>query len=136
MSEDRWAIRGMDHGDREAAIAASRRMGMTLAVWLGLAIREKLAREREQSETLQGEVVNLFDTSEAPVAGEPREEYHVDHRLMLLEPLSPPTIEDIGRALEIAEKLASLRGHRVSPRITGQAERALLRRLTATAPGR
>jgi hypothetical protein len=42
-----WKVRSMDEADSRAAVQAAEKMKVTTAVWLGAAIREKLARDRE-----------------------------------------------------------------------------------------
>jgi hypothetical protein len=130
MTEDRWVIRNVEEADRETAVAAAKRAGMTTAEWLGLAIREKLARERTLGE-LEGEVIDLFDASEP--ARDP-EDLHQDHHMVLIEPMAPPTVAEIGCAVDVAEKIARLRGRKLSPRIAARASELLLRRLTLPAP--
>ena len=49
-----WKIRSMDEADSRAAVAAAERAKTTAAVWVGQAIRERLAKEREP---INGEVL-------------------------------------------------------------------------------
>ena len=49
-----WKIRSMDEADSAAASSAAKNMKMTTAAWVGEAIREKVARQREP---VQGEVM-------------------------------------------------------------------------------
>jgi hypothetical protein len=121
MTEDRWVVRNVDEADRHAAVAAAERADMTTAEWLGLAIREKLAREH--TPLGEGEIVTDDEDDHASA----------DRRLVLLEPMTPISIEDIGRVVAIAEKLAALAGGkaRISRRIAAQVTRLLLARLTS-----
>jgi hypothetical protein len=122
MTEDRWVVRNVDEADRHAAVAAAERADMTTAEWLGLAIREKLAREH--TPLGEGEIVTDDEADDHAPA---------DRRLVLLEPMTPISIEDIGRVVAIAEKLAALAGGkaRISRRIAAQVTRLLLARLTS-----
>jgi hypothetical protein len=141
MSEERWAVRGVDYADRNAAVEAAKRARMTLAGWLGLAIREKIAhereREREASGLREGEVIDMFETSEPAIAGEVGG-YHIDRQVMLMEPMTPPSVADIACMVEVAEKLAELAGRKVKidRRVAARATRLILARLTAADPAR
>jgi hypothetical protein len=58
-----WKIRSMDESDSRSAVAAAERAKVTTAVWVGAAIREKIAREREG---MAGEVI---EPESAPANG-------------------------------------------------------------------
>jgi hypothetical protein len=60
-----WKIRSMDEGDSRSAVAAAERSKVTTAVWVGAAIREKIAREREG---VTGEVIQP-ESAPAPANG-------------------------------------------------------------------
>lgn len=109
----------MATADSAAAVQAAINAKRSTADWLGEAIREKLAREREPHE---GEVIEAGRTVPALI----------DHAA-----LPPLSIEDIGRAVEIAEKIATLRG-RPRPRQRTLVRAGLLleaRLLAETLPG-
>jgi hypothetical protein len=129
MTEDRWVIRNVEDTVRDAAVEAARRADMTVANWIGLAVAEKIAREREV--VLEGEVVNLFDVSEPAAAGDLNQDRSVH---MLIEPMQPPSIDEIGCAVDVAEKIARLSGRKLPRRIAARANALLLRRLSLLPP--
>lgn len=59
-----WKVRSMDEADSEAAVEAAGKLKITTAVWLGRAIREKLARDREP---IIGQVVETREIPLLPV---------------------------------------------------------------------
>lgn len=61
-----WKVRSMDETVSRAAVAAAERAHMTTAVWLGQAIQEKVARERE---VIEGTVMPPEDANPAPPPG-------------------------------------------------------------------
>lgn len=94
---DRWTIRGVGEIERRDALAAAQRRDVPIGVWLSEAIRAHLAAERE------------------PVTGE------------VLAPqraLPALSLEDIARAVEIAGRIAEIRG-RPPVRMLGRITRLL-----------
>jgi hypothetical protein len=111
-----WAQKFMQGSDKKLAFDAARRAGRTIGEWLGEAIREKVAAERED---ITGEVLAPDGSSDGALIRLP---HHG-------EPLS---IADIGQAVDVAKKIAELRGKPLAPNsaVLIEAQRALRRRLT------
>jgi hypothetical protein len=105
-----WTIRNMPGPDRDAAVAAARRAGVTVATWLAEAIRAHVAREREPV----GDVV-------APGALVP----HVGMPAL--------SLEDLARAVEIAARIREIRG-REPRRLLAAVTRRLEERLSLSRP--
>ncbi len=99
---DRWTIRGVGDAERRDAIAAAQRRDVPIGVWLSEAIRAHLAAERE------------------PVVGEV-----LPPAVRTLPALS---LDDIARAVEIAARIAEIRG-KPPARVLGRVTRLLADRL-------
>lgn len=93
-----WAIKVMPAAERKMALKAAKRLKMAVGLYLAMAIRTQHDKEREGATA-------GFDVL-APDG--------VRH----LDPIDPPSIEDFGRALDYAERLAQLRGQRLSNDMT------------------
>ncbi len=100
---DRWTIRGVGDAERRDALAAAQRADISVGELLNRAIRAYVAAEREP---VVGEVL-------APGAR------HV---------LPALSLDDIARAVEIAARIAEIRG-RPPQRLLGRAMRLLADRL-------
>lgn len=112
MSDDPshpWAVRNMDKASRLMAAEAARRAGMPLAEWLRRAIRAYVAAEREE-DALEGEVMP-------------------PGQIVMLESPGTLSIAELGRAIEIAARIAELRGKAVPRAVTARASRILHARL-------
>lgn len=91
-----WAIKVMPARERKMALAAAKRLKMPMGQYLALAIRTQHDKEHE-----------------APgVAVMP------PGRMRQIDGIDPPSIEDFERALDCAERLAQLRGQRLSNGLT------------------
>lgn len=93
-----WAIKVMPAPERKMALAAAKRLKMPVGQYLALAIRTQHDKEREGAST-------GFDVL-APDG------------VRMIDPVGPPSIEDFGRALDCAERLAQQRGQRLSNDLT------------------
>ena len=96
VSDGKWTVRGMNEADRAAALAAAKRDSKPVALWLGEAIRAYVAGERV--EVMPGRALAVIE---------------------------PPALEDIARAVEIAERIATLRGVKIPDRFLARAGQAV-----------
>jgi len=115
MSDDdaefqRLIVRSVRRSDVALMADAARRAEKGQGEWLGEAIRAYVAAER--ADGLHGEVL-------APGA----------LPVMLAAPLPALSIEEIGRAVEIAARIAELRGRPTQTRVLVRAQRLLSARL-------
>ena len=104
-----WTIRNMPGPDRDAAVAAARRAGVTVATWLAQAIRAHVGAEREPI----GEVMTTG--------------------AMVLHQSPPLSLEDLARAVEIAARIGEIRG-REPRKLLAAVTRRLEERLSLPRP--
>jgi hypothetical protein len=97
-----WAIKNFATADRMVAIKAAQRAKQPMAEWLGAAIRLAVVAEREPP---KGDIM-------PPIPFR-----RIDH--------VPPTIEEFAQAIDLAERLAKMRG----ARLTSRTINAMIRKL-------
>lgn len=106
-----WAIKLMAGVDRQAALDAAKRARVPVGEWLGRAIRAYIDSERAES--------SGYDV------------FSPGQQLALSAPHVPLTVGEIGQAVEIANRIADLRGAPLKPRsrLLTAASRALAEHL-------
>jgi hypothetical protein len=108
MKRALFKIRSMEETDCQLAAACARRAAMTLAEWVGEAIREKAQREREPFE---GEIIGADENpgpGGAPGSGR-------SPSLTITDP-AQVTPRAVIEAVEAWKALREMRGMKVSPR--------------------
>jgi hypothetical protein len=109
-----FAVKFMLAHHKRLLAAARKRTHQTAGEWLGEAIEEKVQREREPN---------------ALTVLPPERPGRSD--IAVLDPLPPLSIDEVGRAVEIAQAIAKLRGRPLPPnaKVLIGAQRVLTRRL-------
>jgi hypothetical protein len=112
-----FTVKFLSAADKTLAVDAAARAKITVQDWIALAIRSTVASERESVHDEHGEIL-------AP-------ERRGSSALTILDPMPPMSIEDIGRAIEIGQTIAKLRGQDLKPnsKLLINAQRAVSRRL-------
>jgi hypothetical protein len=102
-----WGIKWIAGRDRHVASLAAKRAKQTIGEWLGEAIRAYVEEERAD--------YTLIPPRQA---------------LIEQETIAPPlSVEDIGRVLDYAERIAAIRGRKPSRRLLAGVDRILVARL-------
>jgi hypothetical protein len=124
-----WTIRDMDPDARMSALDAARRAGVTVPIWLAQAIRGQVAAEHGERYPFSphGGVVQAGDQPGQALT-------------VIEQPPSPPrpggpTIDDIARIVELAERLAERHHRPVPKRFLARVAGVLYRRLSDTPSG-
>jgi hypothetical protein len=112
-----WAVKLVAGSDKKLAFDAAKRRRITIGDWLGEAIRAYVASERDDE---RFDIMAPGQTRGQTAGG-----------VALLEQPPPLSIEDVGRAVEIAKEIARLRGKQLPPnaKLLVGAQRVLMRRL-------
>lgn len=114
-----FAVKHMLGSHKRALLAAAKRQKMTVGEWLGRAIDREIAAEHESRESPR----------ESPVY----DVFPLSPRVAAIDPQPPPSVEDLARIVELAVRVAALRGRPVSRRIVGRVNALLVERLPAAA---
>ena len=107
-----WGFKRFPIMERDMAIKAAKRAKMTISDWVAEAIRAHVESERDESRGLA-----VFPPSASEVVP--------------YQGQAPLNVCDIGQAVQIAERIATLRGRPVPVRLLSGAMRALAERIKA-----
>lgn len=130
-----FGVKFMHGADKRDLFEAAKRAKLAQGEWLGAAIREKVAREREM--TAQGYALITVAEPGVPAVLTAREPAPPAVQTLTPRPRGDGrdeallSINDIGLAIEVAERIARLRKRDYPPaRMLAAAQRMLMMRLT------